>query len=110
MKTIILWIGLFLNFWASFCLLGGPDGRLRSIDSIVIGLICVLLSLVCIKISTSGLRKPILMYIPIVSTLLVWTIALYVGYKIGFTVWLTLLPLSTIGAVIYYIMWLYRRD
>jgi len=37
LKFILLLIGGFLLLWGIFCLLGGPDGRVGSTDSLLFG-------------------------------------------------------------------------
>lgn len=92
------------NFYAGFCLLGGPDGAILSRDSLLFGLSALLLSIVLIYASSLIAPGTRWVYLPLLAPVLAWLAAIAISQKAGFYLWLAGTPILVFATVAYWIV------
>lgn len=92
------------NFYAGFCLLGGPDGAILSRDSLLFGLSALLISVVLTYAGSRFGPETRWVYLPLLAPVVAWLAAIAIAQKTGFYFWLLGTPLLVIATVAYWIV------
>jgi hypothetical protein len=92
------------NFYAGFCLLGGPDGAILSRDSLVYGLTALLFSIVLTYAGSRFGPDTRWLYLPLLAPVAAWLAAIAIAQKAGFYLWLAGTPVLVIATIAYWIV------
>jgi hypothetical protein len=103
-SLVLLVLGFVGTFWGGFCLLGGPDGRILSIDSFLYAGIFLLIAVLLISASRKFVPTRALVYAPILICMIAWLAAIVISQYVGFYAWMFGTPGSIFAFMVYWLV------
>lgn len=99
---ILLVFGYYVTFWGGFCLLGGPDGRILSWESLVYGGGFLLIAASAIEFGRRLVDARAMVHAPLVVCLVSWVAAITISEPVAFYAFFAGMLASALGCVVYW--------